>query len=148
MMKKYTTTISIVVTLLFVFTLIVWAKMSQPQSPATVNDSSDIITTKGMHTHPELTIFVKGEKIEIPQNIGMVGEHKPMHTHDDIPIIHLEYPAKVTKDDTRLGKFFEVWGKDFYAFGKTVTMTVNGTSNTMLENYLMQDGDKIELRYE
>lgn len=147
-MKKYTTAISIIVTLLFVVTLIVWAKMSQPQSPNTVNDSSDIITMKGMHTHPELTIFVKGEKIEIPQNIGMVGVHKPMHTHDDLPIIHLEYPAKVTKDDTRLGNFFEVWGKDFYEFGKAVTMTVNGTPNTELENYLMQDGDKIELRYE
>jgi hypothetical protein len=103
---------------------------------------------RGIHTHPELKIFVKGEQIEIPQNVGIGAVHQPMHTHDDAPIIHLEYPARVTREDTRLGKFFAVWGKDFREFGQNVTMTVNGEPNTEYENYEMKDGDKIELHYE
>ena len=48
----------------------------------------------------------------------------------------------------KLGRFFEVWGKDFIELGPTVKMTVNGEENTELENYVMQDKDKIELRFD
>jgi len=149
-MKKYTTTIIIVATIVLSVGLIWWAKANQTRSQTSDTALTDpnIVSVNGLHYHPTLKIFVKGEPIVIPQNIGLVGRHKPMHTHDDVPIIHLEYPAKVTKDDTRLREFFEIWGKDFREFGQTVTMTVNGEPNTELENYEMKDGDKIELRYE
>ncbi len=146
-MKKHTMTIVIAVTIVFAISMIWWAKANQSTSPA--SSDGEVLSLRGMHTHPQLEIYVKGEKITIPQNIGLAGAvHQPMHTHDDVPIVHLEFPARVTKDDTRLGKFFTVWGKDFREFGQTVTMTVNGESNTEYENYEMKDGDKIELRYE
>lgn len=148
-MKKHTMTIVIIVTIVFAIGMIVWAKSMQSTSTS-VNDTGDsnVLSTKGLHWHPELEIYVKGIKQEIPNGLGLVGGHKPMHTHDDVPIVHLEFPARVTQDDTKLGKFFEVWGKDFREFGQNVTMMVNGESNTEYENYEMKDGDKIELRYE
>lgn len=110
---------------------------------------STIVSRDGLHWHPELKIFVNGEEIEIPENKGIEAlPHSPIHTHDDLPIIHLEFGGLVREDNIRLGKWFEVWGKDFRGFGKSVTMTVNGVPNMELENYIMQDGDKIELRYE
>ena len=145
-MKKHSMTIAIVVTLLLVVAMIWWARANQTTSPA--SPDGEVLSLKGMHAHPQLEIYVKGEKQEIPTGLGLVGGHKPMHTHDDVPIVHLEFPAKVTRDDTRLGKFFDIWGKDFREFGQTVTMTVNGEPNTELENYQMKDGDKIVLNYE
>ncbi len=146
-MKKHSFTIVIMAILVLAIGLIWWAKANQTEQVA--SGDSNILSMRGLHTHPELKIFVKGEQIEIPQNIGLAGAvHQPMHTHDDVPIVHLEYQAKVTREDTRLGKFFTVWGKDFREFGQNVTMTVNGESNTEYENYEMKDGDKIELRYE
>lgn len=145
-MKQHSFTIVIIAILVLALGLIWWAKTNQTEQVASVD--SNILAVRGLHTHPELKIFVKNEQIEIPQNVGIGAVHQPMHTHDDAPIIHLEYPAKVTREDTRLGKFFTVWGKDFREFGQNVTMTVNGESNTEYENYEMKDGDKIELHYE
>ena len=71
-----------------------------------------------------------------------------MHTHDSSGVIHLEFQGVVRKDSLKLGRFFEVWGKDFMEFGSSVKMTVNGEEKTELQNYILKDGDKIELRYE
>lgn len=121
-----------------------WSRSLQKNDTST----NKIISTEGIHWHPELEIFVDGEPIEMPENKGVEREpHSPVHTHDDLPIIHLEFGGLVREDDTRLEKWFEVWGKDFYEFGPNVTMTVNGVENTELGNYLMRDGDKIILRY-
>ena len=139
-------TIIITVTMVFAISMIWWSKIKQTTSPAALD--GEVLSLIGLHSHPQLEIYVKGEKQEIPAGLGMGGGHKPIHTHDDAPIVHLEFPAKVTKDDTRLGEFFTVWGKDFREFGQTVTMTVNGEPNTEFENYQMKDGDKIELRYD
>jgi hypothetical protein len=145
-MKKHKTAFIVIAVIAIPVVLIWWGKTNQ--SVEMVSDDSDLVSMRGIHYHPELRIFVKGEQIEIPENIGLVGGHQPMHTHEDVPIVHLEYPAKVTKDDTRLGRFFEIWGKDFRSFGENVSMTVNGEINTEFENYLMKDKDVIELRYE
>ncbi len=145
---KLSTPLLVTTTFVLSILLIVWAKANQTNLTAPVNDAN-VISTKGIHIHPEIAIYIKGEKVEIPQDVGSNGQgHSPMHTHGDTPLIHLEYPSLVTKDDTRLKRFFEVWGKGFHDFGQTVAMTVNGAPNTELENYEMKDGDKIELRYE
>jgi len=116
-----------------------------------------IISRNGLHWHPELTIYIKGERQEITPNIGIGGVHQPIHTHDNSGTLHLEVSGLVTKDETALGRFFRIWGKEFNSnciFDKcngsegTVKMTVNGQENTEFENYLMRDGDKIEVRYE
>ena len=109
---------------------------------------SDIISRNGIHWHPELTITVKGEQQEIPKDIGIGAAHLPMHTHDDTGVIHLEFQGKVRKTDITLGQFFKIWGKDIRSFSVNMKMTVNGEENTEYENYIMQDKDKIELRYE
>lgn len=127
---------------------LIWLKSSEPTEQEIITERGEVISEVGIHWHPELEIYVRGEKIEIGQNIGLVGVHSPIHTHEDLPIIHLEFNSVVRQGDTKLGQFFKVWKKDFHEFGEAVTMAVNGEVNTELENYLMKDGDKIILNYE
>ncbi|MDP3989405.1 MAG: hypothetical protein Q8P93_04185 [bacterium] len=124
---------------------IVWLVASQPKTP-----ESEIISRSGFHWHPELTIYVKGEKLEIPENIGIGAVHQPIHTHADSVqgIVHMEFQGLARKQDVTLGQFFKNWGKDMRSFGTNMKMTVNGEENTEYENYIMGDKDKIELRYE
>ena len=120
----------------------------------------DIVTQSGLHWHPKLSIYIKGEKQPFTNGIGLNGAvHNPIHTHDDADkdIVHMEFQGVVTKEDTKLASFFKIWGKKFSStqiFDKkngeegTVKMTVNGKGNTQFENYQMRDGDMIEIRYE
>ena len=119
-----------------------------------------IISRKGIHWHPRLTILIKREKQEIPADFGLGALHSPIHTHaadNKEGILHLEMSGLVTKDETKLGRWFQLWGKDFNSnklFDKTsgsdgtVKMFVNGKENTEFENYKMRDGDSIEIKYE
>lgn len=134
--------ITIAVAIVLLFSGAIW------WSNSLSSGDRSLITQSGLHWHPLLEIYVKGEKIEIPQNIGLLGVHSPIHTHDDLPIIHMEFSGKVTEDDIRLRNFFRVWGKDFMEFSPQVMMTVNGQENIEFGNYQMHDGDKIEIRYE
>ncbi|OHA90860.1 MAG: hypothetical protein A2832_00895 [Candidatus Zambryskibacteria bacterium RIFCSPHIGHO2_01_FULL_44_22b] len=127
-----------------------WSKSMQKNDP-------DIISRSGLHWHPYLEIYVKGEKQVIPPNIGIGGEYTshpmgmaPIHTHDDANqgIIHMEFESIVRKEDTKLSKFFDSWNKDINSFGSNVSMIVNGEPNAQLGDYEMKDGAKIELRYE
>ena len=124
---------------------LIWFAALQPPIP-----ESDIVSQSSLHWHPELTIYVKGEKQEIPANIGIGAVHQPVHTHDDSDkgIIHLEFQGLTRKQDIMLGQFFKNWGKDIRSFGANMKMTVNGEENTEYENYVMRDKDKIELHYE
>ena len=130
-----------------------WSNSLQSNDP-------NLISTRGVHWHPQITIYVKGETHEIPANIGIGSQYASlptfdsrmemasMHTHEPDGTIHFEFSGIVRREDTKLGTFFRIWGKDFMSFGSSVTMTVNGEENTELENYEMKDGDKIVLRYE
>lgn len=125
-----------------------------------VNAPEDqIVTRSGLHWHPKLSIYIKGKKQEIPANVGIGAIHQPIHTHEDNKegIIHMEMEGTVTKEQTKLGNFFRIWGKQFNSnciFDKCngkegkVRITVNGEENKDFENYKMQDGDNIEIRYE
>lgn len=117
----------------------------------------DIISRKGIHWHPELSIYIKGEKQEISANIGIGAAHQPIHTHDTTGTLHLEVKGLVTKDETKLAKFFQIWGREFNSnciFDKCngsegkVTVFVNGKENNEFENYKMRDKDNIEIKYE
>lgn len=109
---------------------------------------SDIVSRSGFHWHPELAIYVKGEKQEIPPNIGIGVTHKPIHTHDNTGVIHAELQGITRKQDIALGRFFKNWGKDMRSFGTNIKMVVNGQKNVDYENYVMRDKDKIELNFE
>lgn len=118
-----------------------WGRYMQSSDPG-------ILAQQGIHWHPQLTIYVKGEKQEVPGGIGLAGGMAAMHTHESGGLVHVEPQGVVREADVALGKFFQIWGKDFNSFGSNVKMLVNGTENTELENYKMKDGDKIELYYE
>jgi len=122
---------------------LIWYLDQLPSTP-----KSEIISRNGIHWHPELTIYVKGEKQEIPKDIGIGVVHLPMHTHDDTGVIHLEFQGLVRKTDIKIGQFFKNWNKDMRSFGANMKMTVNGEENMEHENYIMQDKDKIELIYQ
>lgn len=121
----------------------------------------DVISKNGIHWHSELSIFINGEKQSIPANVGIppgtTGHPGVMHTHDTDNLIHIEFQGIVRNKQTRIGDFFQIWGKDFGSGtllgnkaenGKTIKMFVNGKENTEFENYQLKDKDRIEIRYE
>jgi len=131
---------------------ILWAAVSSPEEAI-----EDFVSRDGIHWHPKLTIRMNGEHREIPANIGIGGVHKDIHTHEVNDSLHVEMNRPVREDDIRVKKFFDIWGERFTAEcildacnsedGK-VKMLVNNEENLEFENYLMQDGDRIEIVYE
>ena len=131
-----------------------WSKSLQSKAP-------DVVARNGIHWHPELSIIIKGEKQVIPANIGIGAKYvsyptfdprmgmTAIHTHDDANkgIIHFEFSGIVRSKDITLGQFLKIWDKNIDSFGSNVQMTVNGEPNTELGDYVMRDGDKIELLY-
>jgi len=110
---------------------------------------AEILSRRGLHWHPELTVYIKREKQIIPTDIGLGVVHNPVHTHDASGVVHLEMEGLVRKEDTTLGEFFRVWNKTFSDFGTTTPrMLVNGAENTELLAYPMKDKDKIELYFD
>ncbi len=153
-MKNTQALLILVVLVVAVVALLLWPRSTPETDP-------NIVSASGMHWHPELAIYAKGERMEIPENVGIGSMHAgmpgydasmqmaAMHTHDASGIIHLEFArGPVYQDDIKLGQFFAMWGKDMRSFGQNMRMMVNGVENADYENYLMQDGDKIELQYE
>lgn len=114
------------------------------------NPGDKIVVANGLHWHPEVTIYVKGVKQEIPTNIGIGANHEPMHTHDTSGQVHLEFSGTVREKDLTLGRFFKNWGKDISSFGALTEMTVNGSeiAASERETYVLRDKDTVELYYE
>ena len=103
-------------------------------------------TGVGMHIPPHLKIFVKSEEIKIPANLGISARcMRPIHTHDDTGTLHLEFP---NRKDVLLEQFFKIWKKSLNDFGLNPKMKVNGSENSELQNYIMRDGDQIELFFD
>lgn len=110
---------------------------------------AEVLSRHGLHWHPELTIYVKGIRQPIPENIGIGVVHNPLHTHDMSGTIHMEMQGLVMKNSTTLGEFFKVWRKNMSDFGtSTLRMLVNGAEVLDVLNYPMKDKDKIELYFE
>jgi len=128
----------------------IFSKLSTPQT--------DIVARNGLHWHASQSINILGQFQEIPAGIGLAGlPHNPLHTHDRDSVIHMEFEGKVMASDLRLGKFFQIWGKQFNKdciFDKCsgeegqLKMLVNGKPNFEFDNYVMQDNDKIEIIFE
>ncbi len=121
----------------------------------TTDEATNTVPNYPIHWHPQLTIIINEEEQAIPANIGLSGPtHAPVHTHETNGTIHIEnnYP---TKNNMRVGYFFDVWDKEFsencifeYCTDKgTITMTVNGIENKEFEKYIMADGDIIVIEY-
>lgn len=129
---------------------IVYVGFASIRRPAT--PEQPIVSTTAIHWHPEIAVYIKGEKQLITPNIrGLV------HTHDSSGTLHWELDGPVRKNFVLLKFFFGTWGKTFNTtqiFDKKngpdgkVKMTVNGQTNTQFENYQVKDKDKIEIMYE
>ena len=148
----------------------IWSESVKNSETKKLEDSGNLVSKAGIHWHAELTITIKGEKQTIPANIGIGMQYAgyprfdsmmwmtDMHTHDDSGTLHWEVmKGPVTKEDVRLASFFAIWGKKFDSScifencngaEGAVKMFVNGEPNTEFQNYLVKDGDKIEIRYE
>jgi hypothetical protein len=60
------------------------------------------------HLHVPLYVFVNGEAVTVPTNLGIaVDAVSPLHTHDDLGTLHVESAAV---QDFTLGQAFDVWG--------------------------------------
>jgi len=115
----------------------------------------DIVTTGGIHIHPQLEINISGQAQVVPGNVGnpQIG----VHTHATDGVLHYEKSGLVLRDDLRLSTFFDTWGERFNSDcilgacngeDSIVRMTVNGQDNLEFENYIVRDRDSIEIRYE
>lgn len=142
--------------------LIVWSTSTTKTNDIeteVLEESGEVLSRTGLHTHPKLEIIVDGEAVSVPGDIGVGAEYlgtptydkgmrmTAMHTHDQDGTIHLEFPKLVKKEDLKLSNFFAIWGKEFMSFGTSVTMTVNGVENNEFGDYEMKDEDLIVLNY-
>lgn len=60
------------------------------------------------HLHVPLYVFVNGEAVTVPTNLGIaVDAVSPLHTHDELGTLHVE-SAEIR--DFTLGQAFDVWG--------------------------------------
>lgn len=155
-------------TFIIVLTVIVVFFVGTFWSRSLQNNNSTFVSSSGIHWHPTLSITIDGNVQEIPSNIGLIGGHSPIHTHDDeadvretggVEIghkpLHLEFNSAVKTDNVRLSVFFKTWGKtfnsqcilDYCIDNGTLEMFVNGESNTDFDNYIMGDNDRIEIVY-
>lgn len=115
-----------------------------------------------VHWHASLQVFACGIFKEMPAPFGDAHLGSPLlHTHSD-RLVHIE--GKIwRKEDIMLGKYMDNIGVDFaqdrildYVNGNEcndgkenkVRMEVNGKENFEFRNYIINDGDKIEIRYE
>lgn len=104
------------------------------------------------HYHPHLDLRIHGQSVQLPANIGITGlGMRVIHTHDASGEIHIEAPRLFP---FTLGDFFTVWDRPFsqqclldacVSATGTLTMMVNGATSTEYADYVMRDGDRIEL---
>ncbi len=115
----------------------------------------DEVPKRPIHWHPQLTVTIKGQQQQIPRNLGISGSvHYPVHTHEDVPILHYELDRPTAQTAT-LGYFLNtVWRKKFdnncifdYCNGEqgNLTMTVDGKPNYQFDKYIPKDGDDIRI---
>ena len=110
------------------------------------------------HIHASISVTISGNQIAVPSNTGIQDEMcsngmRGIHTHDDTGRLHIETPGAM---DAPVGAFFQIGGEDFdetHILNKEandvneVVMFVNGEQNYDYENYVMHDGDVIEIEY-
>lgn len=127
------------------------------------------------HIHPYFSIFLDGQQVTIPNNLGITDTQTfNPHTHDSTGKIHVgeEGLTAGTSGIVRLvtmKDFFDVWRTQGVGttwnnpnafFDSThlmdrtanashvVRMYVNGVPNTQFENFVPNDGDRVVLSYE
>ena len=108
------------------------------------------------HAHPHLWVYVDGEQVAVPANIGIDPDQDAMqmaglHTHDGSGKLHVEGVERAT-----LGQFFSIWGVAFSrdrlgphraTANKTVRMWVDGKPSDAFGALQLRDGQRIVVSY-
>ncbi|MBI4170975.1 MAG: hypothetical protein HY514_04720 [Candidatus Aenigmarchaeota archaeon] len=138
-----------------VFAFISSQPLATGNAIGSVTSGSEIPNTP-IHWHPTLTIKLNGQQQTIPANLGAVGVHQPIHTHDSTGVLHYENDNP-TPENMPLRYFFEkVWRKPFNSTcimnycnsdSSTVKMFVNGMENSEFDNYIPRDRDEIRIEF-
>src|SRR5919199_2264831 len=95
------------------------------------------------HIHTHISIFVNGQHMYIPPQIGIIPEKCIywLHTHDESGIIHIESPIK---RDFTVGQLFDLWKKKLNnseAFNNIFNQTGSNSNNNMPQVYI--NGNKL-----
>lgn len=110
----------------------------------------------GSHFHPLLAVYVNGQPVTVPANIGIDPAKPPtemagLHTHDETGTIHNEAGSGAT-----LGDFFAVWGVPFdgrrlgphrAGGGKAVRMWVDGEPSRRFDKLRLEDEQQIVVSF-
>jgi hypothetical protein len=108
------------------------------------------------HFHPHLSLYLNGDGIPIPTNVGIDPSASPeamasLHTHSSDGTIHVEGMSRAT-----LGQLFEIWGVTFSkaqlgpyrASGdRVVRMWVDGKRSTAFGEQQLADGQRIVIAF-
>jgi len=111
---------------------------------------------ESFHVHALLSVFVDGEQVPVPTNIGIdqsSGYHSPLHTHTPDGVIHFEAdePSPFT-----LQQVFSMWGVDFSSdrlgaytpeAGKQIHVYVTGEPVADPAGYEIENGDNVVVAY-
>lgn len=130
--------------------------LAERRAAAGVGVMSDPPAEGAEHIHPELSVFVRGDELEIPLNVGIDPSQPPeqmagLHTHDGSGVIHVENAASPT-----LGQFFEVWGVPFSADrlgpheakgDERVRLWVDGEPSTEFGDLVLEDGQQVVVAF-
>ncbi len=141
----------------------IWFFLSLPKPEQKNYDVGGLSFPLGnIHWHATPTIAICGENVSLPKPAP--GQHLGsglLHMHDDM-LFHIEgsvsSPSQITLGAmmSNIGKSFSqttLLGKkngDPCPTGKegNVQLIVNGVENSEFENYIIKDGDKIEMHFE
>ena len=136
----------------------------------TVHDHDPEYDLNDFHIHASLSMYVDGELVQIPANIGIddSGFLDFVHTHEADNIVHLHnVNGQSPPDFITLDQFFDVWREKGGLAGNnpdsllsatqlldnqvdgdgSLRMYVNGIRTMDFENYVIHDGDQIVLSY-
>ena len=84
----------------------------EPLEPRILLSGSEPQHSLEDHIHADLAIYIEGEKVAIPQSVGIgpAGFLSPVHTHDADNRLH-SHPinGQVPADFITVGDFFETW---------------------------------------
>lgn len=141
--------IAVVIVLGVVSVLMSFMLLSPPAASLPVPAIEE--TGPGLHWHARLSIYINGELIPIPADVGAGTEKGQIqHTHEWDNVIHMHVPDE-SREWRTLSYFFDVWGVTFtddcifQYCNVEMDMTVNGEPNLELRHYAMRDQDDIVL---
>ena len=90
------------------------------------------------HVHNHLSIFLNGDQLIVPGQIGIPSCTYTLHTHDPSGEIHIEAAAAGT---FTLGQFFHIWGRPL---DRT---NIAGNTGLPVTVYVVNEGDTAASEY-